>query len=336
VAGVARSHNFYPMPPMRSEDGLAAVALGLGEIVVDGGACFRFCPRYPRHLVQFSSVPDTLANAQREFYALELGRDSATPFTPRTFDLAAAEEDGTLARVGSTYSPENDMVYDGTSRAGVRLVTFAPILKHGLFPLAELIDALLRIAVEGTNAPVEMEFAARLSGAKPADFGVVQLRPLGRIWPRDEQPIPDVDHGRLICSSGSVLGHGTVDDVRDLVVLDVTRFDRFRTREIAGAVGQLNADLCMKRRPYALIGVGAAMASGSQKCSGSCADLPHAAIRIAKKISNLVASSSPASAVSRKPPVITKNTAVATNSPMDAASVVMMAFVAAFSDFSSL
>jgi CheY-like chemotaxis protein len=256
VAGVARSHNFYPMPPMRSEDGLAAVALGLGEIVVDGGACFRFCPRYPRHLVQFSSVPDTLANAQREFYALELGRDSATPFTPRTFDLAAAEEDGTLARVGSTYSPENDMVYDGTSRAGVRLVTFAPILKHGLFPLAELIDALLRIAVEGTNAPVEMEFAARLSGAKPADFGVVQLRPLGRIWPRDEQPIPDVDRGRLICSSGSVLGHGTVDDVRDLVVLDVTRFDRFRTREIASAVGQLNADLCMKRRPYALIGVG--------------------------------------------------------------------------------
>ena len=38
------------------------------------------------------------------------------------------------------------MVYDGTSRAGVRLVTFAPILKHGLFPLAELIDALLGCA----------------------------------------------------------------------------------------------------------------------------------------------------------------------------------------------
>jgi CheY-like chemotaxis protein len=256
IAGVARSHNFYPLPPMRAEDGVAAVALGLGETVVCGGACFRFCPRYPRHVVQFSSVADTLGNAQREFYALELGRDSSTPFTPAAFDLAAAEQDGTLARVGSTYSSENDIVYDGTSRPGVRLVTFAPILKHGLFPLAELIDALLGVAVEGTNAPVEIEFAVRLSGAAPPGFGVVQLRPQGRIWHGAEQNVPAVDPGRLICSSDSVLGHGTIDDVRDLIVLDVGRFDRFRTREIASDVGQLNAELTTRRRPYALIGVG--------------------------------------------------------------------------------
>jgi CheY-like chemotaxis protein len=256
IAGVARSHNFYPLPPMRPEDGLAAVALGLGETVVGGGACFRFCPRYPRHAMQFSSVADTLVNAQREFYALELGQDSATRFTPVAFDLAAAEQDGTLARVGSTYSPENDIVYDGTSRAGVRLVTFAPILKHGLFPLADLIDALLGVAVEGTNAPVEIEFAAHLSGAALPDFGVVQLRPLGRIWHGAEPSLPRVDRARLICSSDSVLGHGTIDDVRDLIVLDVQRFDRFRTREIASAVGQLNAELTARRRPYALIGVG--------------------------------------------------------------------------------
>ena len=55
----------------------------------------------------FSSVQDTLTNAQREFYALELGRDSSTPFAPARFDLSAAEEDGTLAGAGSTYSPEN-------------------------------------------------------------------------------------------------------------------------------------------------------------------------------------------------------------------------------------
>ncbi|HEX9287775.1 MAG TPA: PEP/pyruvate-binding domain-containing protein, partial [Thermoanaerobaculia bacterium] len=151
MAGVARSYNYYPLPPMRSEDGIAAVALGLGEIVVSGQPCFRFCPRYPRHIVQFSSVEDTLANAQREFYALELGQDEASGFALARFDLAAAEQDGTLARVGSTYSPENDVVSDGISRPGVRLVTFAPIVKHGLFPLAELLDALLAVAVEGTS-----------------------------------------------------------------------------------------------------------------------------------------------------------------------------------------
>src|SRR6185295_9740661 len=55
-AGVARSHNFYPLPPAGPDDGVAAVALGLGATVVDGDACVRFCPKYPRHLVQFSSI----------------------------------------------------------------------------------------------------------------------------------------------------------------------------------------------------------------------------------------------------------------------------------------
>src|SRR5580658_6574430 len=71
-SGVVRSHNFYPVPPMSYGDGIAAVALGLGRTVVDGGKCLTFCPRYPRNIVQFSSVEDILANSQREFWALEL------------------------------------------------------------------------------------------------------------------------------------------------------------------------------------------------------------------------------------------------------------------------
>ena len=70
-SGVVRSHNFYPVPPMSYSDGIAAVALGLGRMVVDGGKCLAFCPRYPKHLLQFSSVDDILANSQREFWALE-------------------------------------------------------------------------------------------------------------------------------------------------------------------------------------------------------------------------------------------------------------------------
>src|SRR5208283_5163423 len=46
-SGVARSCNFYPIPPMNFEDGIAAVALGLGRAVVDGGKCLTFCPRHP-------------------------------------------------------------------------------------------------------------------------------------------------------------------------------------------------------------------------------------------------------------------------------------------------
>lgn len=256
LAGVARSFNYYPVPPMRSEDGIAAVVLGLGEMVVSGQPCFRFCPRYPRNIVQFSSVHDILANAQREFLGLELAQEGPGGFAPARFDLTAAEEDGTLARVGSTYSPENDVVSDGVSRPGVRLVTFAPILKHGLFPLAELLDALLAVAVSATNVPVEIEFAVNFPPGAPPEFGFLQLRPLGRIREPVDPELEPVAGDRVLCESASALGHGTIDGVRDVIVTDSRRFDRSRTREVAQAIGQLNARLQAERRPYLLIGVG--------------------------------------------------------------------------------
>jgi hypothetical protein len=240
---------------MQADDGIAAVALGLGQAVVSGEPCFRFCPRYPRHALQFSSVADTLANAQRSFYALELGQtDSVGVFEPTRFDVADAEADGTLARVGSTYSPENDAVYDGVSRPGVRLVTFAPILKQQLFPLADVIDDLLRVAVEGTGGPVEIEFAVRLGGAP--EFTVLQLRPLGRLHQAVESTGARLERARLICESSSALGHGTVEGIHDAIVVDMHGFDRSRTREIAATVARFNADLAAEGRPYVLIGVG--------------------------------------------------------------------------------
>lgn len=135
-SGVVRSHNFYPVAPMTFADGIAAVALGLGRTVVDGGKCINFCPRYPRNLLQFSSVEDILANTQTEFCALELdGLPDRGPGHLREikFGLDIAEADGTLDAVGSTYSADNHAVYDGLSRPGPRIVTFAPMLKHGLF-----------------------------------------------------------------------------------------------------------------------------------------------------------------------------------------------------------
>ncbi|HSQ75701.1 MAG TPA: PEP/pyruvate-binding domain-containing protein, partial [Bacteroidota bacterium] len=113
-AGVAKSYNFYPVPPQNATDGIVQVALGLGKTVVDGGNSVRFCPKYPRHLMQFFSTKETIRNAQQEFLALDLneGLVPRPPHEPDVFikkyDLTSAEEDQTLFHVGSTYSPEND------------------------------------------------------------------------------------------------------------------------------------------------------------------------------------------------------------------------------------
>ena len=256
-AGVARSHNFYPTPPLRSEDGIAAVGLGLGREVVEGGNCLRFCPRHPRHIVQFSSVGDMLRNSQRWFWALDLAAGDEGEMRESRFELEVAEADGTLSAVASTYSAENDAVYDGVSRPGIRLVSFAPVLKHGLFPLAPALARLLELGSWGMGAPVEVEFAVTLgSAAAPREMGVLQLRPLALSRETEELELPDVDPARVLCRSANVLGHGRVEGVRDIVVVDAQRFDRALSQRAAEEVARMNGELVASESPYLLIGVG--------------------------------------------------------------------------------
>ena len=270
-SGVARSHNFYPTPPLTSEDGIAAVCLGLGRTVVEGGDCLRFSPRYPRHLLQFSSVSDMLANSQRQFYALRMsprtgeaglgplfGPEAATALEEELFGLEAAEADGTLGAVASTWSSENNAIYDGLSRAGVRLVSFAPILKHALFPLPDIIGLLLEIGAWGMSSPVEIEFAVNLSvpAGTPREFALLQMRPLALTGESEEIEISRADDASLICRSRNVLGHGRVEGLRDLVVVDYNRFQRSSSLDAARAVGRFNSALTASGTPYVLIGVG--------------------------------------------------------------------------------
>lgn len=260
-AGVARSHNFYPVPPMAATDGVAAVALGLGSTVVDGEPCLRFCPRYPRHLLQFSSVKAALKNSQRRFCGLELGKPAdgrPGPDPVPHFGLEVAEADGTLGMVASTYSRENDAIYDGLSRAGVRLISFAPILKHGMFPLPEILTALLELGELGTSAPVELEFAVDLPLApgEPAAFGFLQLRPLALSKEAAELAVTDEDRLGAVCHSQSVLGNGRIEGIHDLVVVDVHRFERGRSQDVAQDVARFNGRLAAEHRPYILVGVG--------------------------------------------------------------------------------
>ena len=262
-AGVARSHNFYPIPPQTAADGVAAVALGLGTTVVNGEPCVRFCPRYPRHVVAFSSVRSMLRNSQREFYALDLGAGSADADSPSGVTLSkhgldVAESDGTLQMLGSTFSPADDAVFDGVSRPGVRLVSFAPVLKHEVFPLSDILCALLRAGEAGTGAPVEIEFAASLSAApgRKREFAFLQLRPLAMSREAAELEFGEVDPPNLLCSSSSVLGNGRIDTLRDLLVIDYHRFERLRSQDVAAEVARLNGELVGEGVQYVLIGVG--------------------------------------------------------------------------------
>jgi len=204
-------------------------------------------------------VQEMLDTSQREFWALPLeGGHEGGGMREEAFDLASAEADGTLAAVASTYSAENEAVYDGLARPGARLVSFAPLLKHGLFPLPEMLSTLMEAGERGMGTPVEIEFAVSLAGPSGGrhEFGFVQMRPLAVMRESEALEIGEVEEARVLCRSQRVLGNGRLEGVRDLVVVDFQRFERARSREAAIEIARLNSALVAQRTPYALVGVG--------------------------------------------------------------------------------
>jgi len=261
-AGVAHSTNHYPGARLQPEDGVAQVVLGLGRTVVDGGESLRFSPRRPESLMQFATLEETLRTSQKRFQAVSIADPARYPTPDEAdsviwLDLADAERHGTLAAVGSTYSPENDRIYDGIDRPGPRLVTFAHVLKHRVFPLAEVLDFLLDLGRRCLSSAVEMEFAVSLNpGDRPDEFGLLQIRPL-----MAELESPDVAPEMLrrddvLLATEVALGNGRYDDIRDVVYVPRDRFDRGRTPEIAREVAELNRRLNQEGRPYLLLGPG--------------------------------------------------------------------------------
>jgi hypothetical protein len=265
IAGTACSFNYYPVLETTPEDGVALAALGLGQTVVDGGRAVRFAPGRPQSMPQFSSVADYLENAQREFYALDLSRRIEHIHTDADeaivrLDLQAAEAHGTLGAVASTYSPDNDAVFDGISRQGIRLVTLGPILKTGAFPLPRILAHLLTLGSRLMSCPVEIEYAVNLHPDRegPPELAFLQIRPMviEAATANINDLIGKISSDEILAASSHALGHGRIRDIADIIYVRPEVFERGRTPVVAQEVGILNSDLVREGRPYLLIGPG--------------------------------------------------------------------------------
>lgn len=257
-SGVAQSYNFYPISPIRPEDGTAHVALGLGKTVVDGYKVLRFSPAYPQNLHQFSTIADYFNSSQKDFLALDMSHPERSVGFDSTGNLVrlgldAAEKDGTLEPLGSVYSREDDKIYDGISRPGPRLVTFAPILKYDVFPLAEVLKYVLDVGTQAMGCHVEMEFAADLSERV---FYILQMRPMTALENTAKVNLEGLDVEGAVCHSRRALGHGVMDDLADVVYVKPNAFDPSQSREFAREVGEINNKLRAQGRSYILIGPG--------------------------------------------------------------------------------
>ncbi|MFH2107902.1 MAG: PEP/pyruvate-binding domain-containing protein [Chrysiogenia bacterium] len=263
ISGVARSYNYYPVGQAKPEDGVVNVALGLGKTVVDGGVSLRFTPAFAGILPQFTSVKDMFNFSQRDFYAIAMHHVASIAFLEEDqylvkLGLDKAEADGVLQFLASTYSRENDAVYDGISFAGPRIVNFAHILKNDVFPLAKILIDLLKLSSEAMNCAVEMEFAVILDAQSglPGQFSILQVRPLVVQDELVKVELDDQQKELAFCFSDRVLGNGILQTIRDIVFVKPDGFDAAKNPQIAVDVGKLNSRLQQAGTPYLLIGPG--------------------------------------------------------------------------------
>jgi CheY-like chemotaxis protein len=260
VSGVAMSHNFYPVGKMKSEEGVAQIALGFGKTVVEGESSLRFSPRYPESLPQFSTVDDVLANAQRFFYALRMGDDGKREINPANSNLEKrgvvdAVSETPVRQLVSTYVAEEQRIRDSTG-AGSPVLTFAGLLKYD-HSLPEMITDILQIGRKGMGGAVEIEFAADLDeDGRVKEFCFLQIRPMVNGSEQFDVQISEAEIAQSFCYSNEALGHGRCAEIADIVYVKPGDFDPARTGEIALEIGQFNGRLLKEGRPYLLVGPG--------------------------------------------------------------------------------
>ena len=262
ISGVAQSRNYYPFAGMKTEDGLATIALGLGQQVVSGEQALRFCPKYPKRLPQRSSVEDMLAYAQRHFYALELnaqkmpGKDGADHVV--RLQIADVRDQFDRHMLMGTYVLAEHRIRDSMQMEGPRVLTFAGPLKYNLFPLAEILSTLLSMGEETMGVPVEVEFAVDLplNEHTAVQFSILQMRPMTARNSTVSVEIQPEENSRAFCRSANAIGNTERLSITDIVYVKPDSFEPARMRDIAAQVAAMNAQLESQQRHYLLVGPG--------------------------------------------------------------------------------
>ena len=261
IAGVAQSLNHYPLGRMKAEDGLATIALGLGKQVVSGERALRFCPKYPKRMLQRNTVEEVLAYAQRRFYALQMGTrislrgDGHDHLVRRR--VSEALEEPPVRMLSGTYVLAEHRIRDNIQAAGQRVLTFAGVLKYDLFPLAAIVRDLLELGRQALGE-VEIEFAVDPAFDKTEThrFYLLQMRSMAARQAGIPVEVNPGEAERAMCFSRNTMGNGLRQDVRDIVYVKPGAFDPGHTRHIARRVAEINAELDNRQRQYLLVGPG--------------------------------------------------------------------------------
>lgn len=260
VSGIARSLNFYAIPPEKSEDGIAEVAFGLGKTVVDGGTPLRFSPAYPRKVMQLSDPRTALSDTQKSFFALNLQAQSFCIVQEKcrimlNLDIQRADGNGSLNQVASTYDFSEERIRDGVNRPGQRVITMAGLLKYGAIPLPEILKTLLSLGQRVMNCPIEIEFAVNWPVGEPgeAEFSFLQIRPIVENTEQSDTHLEGPPSEDALLYAYKALGNGVYRDIHDVVYVKPSLFDRMKMKNLGTVLQKINARYDEEGLSYILV-----------------------------------------------------------------------------------
>lgn len=262
ISGVARSINYYPINDELAEEGTVSLALGLGKYIVDGGLTLRVCPYHPDKVLQTSEMEMALRETQTRFYALDLknlGQNFSLDdgFNLLKLPVKEAENDGALTYIASTYDPYDMVIRDGIYPGGRKVITFANILQHDVFPLARILQLAQKYGQGEMRRPVEIEFAVNLDAKeKKGVFYLLQIRPMVDVKADLNEDLNTIPEDQLLLKSVNSLGQGIMDDIQDVIYVKTDGYSASNNQLIAYDIEKLNKRFLDEGKHYILVGPG--------------------------------------------------------------------------------
>ena len=261
MSGVARSLNYYPIGEEKAEEGIVNLALGLGKYIVDGGLTLRVSPYHPNKVLQTSELEMALRETQTQFYALDLknaGENFSVDdgFNILKLPVKEAEKDGALTYIASTYDLYDMVIRDGIYPGGRKVITFANVLQHDVFPLADILRLVQQYGQGEMRRPVEIEFAAKLNNDRTGTFYLLQIRPIVDCKEMLEEDLASISDEDTLIRSNNSLGHGIMDEMQDIVYVKTDGYSASNNQLIAYDIEKLNDEFLREGKNYILVGPG--------------------------------------------------------------------------------
>ena len=262
-SGVGRSLNYYPINDEHPDDGVAEIAIGLGKYIVDGGLSLRFSPRHADKVLQTSTLDLALRDTQTRFYALDMRTINQEFNVDDGFNISKKKiqdfaSTGALKYMVSTFDYVDQMLRDYEFGDGRRVVTFANILQHKVYPLSQCVDFMLTKGQEEMCRPVEIEFAGIIEDNDSCKGHIywLQIRPIIDRKDLVDDSVLQISDDSVLLKSNTALGHGNIENIKTIVYVRPENFSSSRNSLIAREIEKINRDFVKNNINYILIGPG--------------------------------------------------------------------------------